>query len=251
VRLSSKVAIVTGAGRGIGRGIAKVLAAEGAGVVVVDINEEDGRETVSEIESAGSQALFVKADMTKQVEVERMVQSTVDHFGKVDILCQNVGIYPAVPLGKMNEADWEKVLATNLKSGFFAVRACVPHMEKQRYGRIVMTSSITGPRTAIPGLAHYAASKAGINGFIKGAAIEFAKSNITVNGVEPGNVMTDELGTQLGNEYVEKAKQRIPMGRLATPEDIAYAVLFLASDEAKYITGQTIIVDGGQTIVET
>ena len=250
MRVSNKVAIVTGSGRGIGRGIAKVLAAEGAKVVVVDINEEDGKATVKQIEGARGHALFIKTDVTNQAAVEAMVQTAAQHYGRIDILCQNVGIYPTTMIREMTEANWEKVLTTNLKSCFFVVKACLPYMEKQKYGRIVVTSSITGPRTAIPGLAHYAASKSGINGCIKGAALEFARNNITVNGVEPGNVLTEELKVQLGEEYIKNAERRIPLGRLASPEDIAYAVLFLASDEAKYITGQTIIVDGGQTIVE-
>jgi 3-oxoacyl-[acyl-carrier protein] reductase len=250
VRLKNKIAIVTGSGRGIGRGIASVLAREGASVAVVDLNEKDGRETVSQIEKTGGQAFFVKTDVTKQSEVEGMVRSTVQRFGRVDILCQNVGIYPSALMRDMTEADWDKVLTVNLKSGFFVVKACLPYMEKQKYGRIVMTSSITGPRTAINGLAHYAASKAGINGFIKAVALEYAKSGVTINGIEPGTVLTEGLVAQLGEEFVKNAEKSIPMGRLATPEDIGRTALFLASDDSEYITGQTIIVDGGQIIIE-
>jgi 3-oxoacyl-[acyl-carrier protein] reductase len=251
-RLAGKVAIVTGAGRGIGAGIARVLGAEGASVVLVDIDEKTGNEMVARISKDGGAAAFVKADLTRQADAERVAAEVRSKYGRIDVLCQNVGIYPPVAFDKMTETDWDLVMNVNLKSAFFILRACLPQMESQQYGKVVVTTSITGPRTAIPGLAHYAASKGGLNGLIKGVALEEAKYNITVNGVEPGSVMTEGvmLQSQLGPVFQQQTVQRIPLKRLATPEDIGKAVLFLASDDSAYITGQTIIVDGGQTIVE-
>ena len=167
------------------------------------------------------------------------------------MLCHNAGIFPSVRIEDMSEADWMHVNDVNLKGTFLTVKACLPAMKKQSYGRIVITSSITGPRTGNPGLAHYAATKAGINGFMRTAAIEFAKHHITINGVEPGNIMTEGMDVQLGADYIRDQEQSIPMGKLGTPEDVGYAALFLASDEAKYITGTTIVVDGGQTLPES
>jgi 3-oxoacyl-[acyl-carrier protein] reductase len=249
-RLDGRVAIVTGSGRGIGRGIAKVLASEGAKVLVVDINDKDARQTANLIRRSAGEASYLKVDVTKPQEVEKMARTATRRYGKIDILCQNVGIYPSTPLDRMTEAEWDRVQSINLKSGFLAVKACLAQMKRQRYGRIVMTSSITGNRTALPGLTHYAASKGGINGFIKAAALELAKDNITVNGIEPGTVLTEGLKEQLSAEWRKEQEKAIPLGRLAQPEEIGYVALFLASDEAAYITGQTIIIDGGQTIVE-
>jgi 3-oxoacyl-[acyl-carrier protein] reductase len=248
-RLDNKAAIVTGAGRGIGTGISNVLAREGAKILVVDIVKDLAKKTAERIQSTGGVAFEFQADVTKYKDMERMALFAIEKFGRIDILCQNVGVYPSVSIEEMTEADWDKVLEVNLKSGFLSVKACLEQMKKQRYGKIVMTSSITGPRTAIPGLAHYAAAKSGINGFIKVAALEFAKYGITINGVEPGTVLTEGL-QGLGPQFVREAEKRIPLGRLAMPEDIGNVVLFLASDESSYITGQTIIVDGGQTLPE-
>lgn len=250
-RLDAKVAIITGSGRGIGRGIAKLFAAEGAKVLVADLDEITGGKTVDEIQKAGGEASFVKVDTSKKPDTENMARAAVERYGRIDILCQNAGIYPEVRIQNMTEADWDNVHAINLKGTFLTVKACLPQMITQKYGKIVVTSSITGPKTGNPGLAHYAATKAGINGFIRTAAIEFAKHNITVNGVEPGNILTEGMKQQLGPEYIRAQEQSIPMGRLGEPEDVAYAMLFLASDESRYITGQTIVVDGGQILPES
>lgn len=250
-RLDEKVAIVTGSGRGIGRAIARVFAAEGAKVLVVDLDEAGGGGTVDEIQKTGGVASSVKADISKKPDTEKMTRTAIERYGRIDILCQNAGIYPEVRIENMTEADWDRVHATNLRGTFLTVKACLPQMKIQKYGRIVITSSITGPKTGNPGLAHYAATKAGINGFIRTAAIEFAKYNITVNGVEPGNILTEGMKIQLGQDYIRAQEQSIPLGKLGEPEDVAYAMLFLASDESKYITGQTIVVDGGQILPES
>ena len=180
-----------------------------------------------------------------------MARAAVERFGRIDMLCQNAGIYPKVRIADMSEADWDRVHAINLKGTFLTVTACLPQMVQQGYGRIVITSSITGPRTGNPGLARYAATKAGINGFIRTAAIEFARHGIPINAVEPGNIMTPGMEDQLGADCIRAQEQSIPMGKLGEPEDIAIAMLFLAGDEAKYITGQTIVVDSGQTLPES
>lgn len=249
-RLAEKVAIVTGAGKGIGKGIARLFASEGAKVVVANRSEKPGRIATGEIQDAGGEAFFIQADISKRADMERMVNETIDHHGRIDILCQNAGVYTDVRIENMTEEDWDEINNINLKGTFLAVKACLPQMIRQNYGRIILTTSITGPRTGIPGQSHYAATKAGMNGFIRSSALEFAKYNITINGVEPGNILTEGLKT-LGENHISKMANSIPLGRLGTPEDVAYAMLFLASDEAAWITGTTIVVDGGQIIPES
>jgi len=250
-RLKGKATIVTGAGKGIGRGIAQVFAAEGAKVLVADIDQRAAQETAEDLGRSGAEAVAVRVDVSKAADAEAMARAAIERFGRIDVLCQNAGIYPEVRIAEMTEADWDHVHAINLKGTFLTVKACLPQMVQQGYGRIVITSSITGPRVGNPGLAHYAATKAGVNGFIRTAAIEFAKQGITINAVEPGNIMTPGMEGQLGADYIRAQEQSIPMGKLGEPEDVAYAMLFLASDEAKYITGQTIVVDGGQILPES
>lgn len=250
-RLEGRVAVITGAAKGIGKGIAQVFAGEGAKVVIADLDDEAGMETAEEIRHAGGEAVFLSVDVTRQVETEKMAQEAINHYGRIDILASNAGIYPHIPIAMMTEADWDRIFNVNLKGAFFAVKAVLPEMIKRNYGRIVFTSSITGPRTAVPGLSHYAATKGGINGFIRGLALELAENNITVNGVEPGNIVTPGVRAQSDDEWIEAEAASIPLHRLGTPEEVGYAELFLASDEASYITGQTIVVDGGQTLPES
>ena len=249
-RLAKKVAIVTGAGKGIGRGVARVFADEGAKVVVVNRSESNGKKTADDIIQAGSEAIFIQADISRKDDVEKMAHEIVQQLGRIDILCANAGIYVTTKIEDMTEESWDKIVDVNLRGTFLTIKACLPQMIAQKYGRIIVTSSITGPRTAIPGHAHYAASKAGVNGLIRGAALDLAKYNITVNGIEPGNILTEGL-KELGDKHVEGMKEAIPLGRLGTPEDIGYAMLFLVSDEAEWITGQTLIVDGGQLLPES
>ena len=179
-----------------------------------------------------------------------MAETALRSFGRIDILCPNAAIFDGAPIESMPEALWDRLLGVNLKGVFLCVQACLPPMKAQKYGRICVTSSITGPKTAIPGMAHYAASKGGINGFIRAAALELAKHGITINGVEPGHVLTPGAEGQYDPEFKKAVESFIPMGRLAQPEDIARAVLFLASDDCAYMTGQTFTVDGGVTLPE-
>jgi 3-oxoacyl-[acyl-carrier protein] reductase len=174
----------------------------------------------------------------------------ISSFGAVDILCHNAGIYPACSIEQMTETAWDQVMATNLKSGLLLVQACLPSMKAQRRGKVVMTSSITGNMTAIPNYSHYGASKAGILGFVRSAAVELAEYGITINAVLPGNVLTPGVQA-LGDDYLAAQVRRIPLGRLASPDDIGHAMLFFASRESDYITGQFLVVDGGQTLPES
>lgn len=248
-RLEGKIAILIGAALGIGKGIAAKLVAEGAELVVGDRNVEAGRATIRELDLPSDR--FVEVDASQETDVERLSAAVLDRFGRIDILVQNAGIYPFSLIGDTSVAQWDHVLAVNLRSAFVATRACLAPMKAQSHGRMIFTSSITGPRVVSHGLAAYASAKAGINGFIKAAALEFAAYGITVNGIEPGNILTEGLQGDRSPAFIESMHRSIPMGRLGLPSDIANAVAFLASDEASYITGTTIIVDGGQTLPES
>jgi 3-oxoacyl-[acyl-carrier protein] reductase len=249
-RLDGKVAIVTGAGRGNGRAIAQVFGQAGARVLVVDRDPAGASQTAEAITSSGGTASAFQADVGRQADNEAMASAAVERYGRLDILCANAGIYPVASVEEITEELWDRVLGINLKSVLFGVKACLPHMKVQGGGRIVVTSSITGPRVSMPGLSHYSASKGGINGFIRSAALELAPHRITLNAVEPGNILTEGIREMNRPEHIEAMARTIPLKRLGDPEDVAYAMLFLASDEAGYITGQSVIVDGGQTLPE-
>jgi 3-oxoacyl-[acyl-carrier protein] reductase len=252
-KLTNKVAIIIGATKGIGNGIAKVFVEEGAKLVVTGRDQTTLDSTVKDLANltqSPDQIVGVVADISKPEDVKRIISSTLDKFGRIDILCQNAGIFPEKKIEDMTGEDWDSVLNTNLKGTFFAVKECLPVMKAQHSGKIVVISSITGPRTGIPGLSHYGASKAGINGFIRAAALECAPYNITINAIEPGNILTEGL-TALGPQYLKTMTEAIPLGRLGSPRDIGLAALYLVSDDAAFVTGQSLIVDGGQTIPES
>jgi 3-oxoacyl-[acyl-carrier protein] reductase len=249
-RFQGKGAIVTGAGRGIGRAIAALLAAEGASVLVADVDDASAASTAAALRAAGGRAEPCRVDVSVAGQVRGMAAAALSHFGRIDILCPNAAVFDCGLIETLPETLWDRLIDVNLKGVFLCVQACLAAMKVQGYGRIVVTSSITGPRTAIPGMAHYAASKGGINGFIRAAALEFAKLGITINGVEPGHVMTPGAEALYDEEFKAAVQASIPLGRFATPEDIGRAVLFLASDDAAYMTGQTFIVDGGVTLPE-
>ena len=249
-RMERKSVIVTGGSKGLGRGIAQVFASEGAKVLVVARNPDAGERTAKEIVDAGGAASFFRADVSNWDDVEAMAKAAAARHGGIDILCSNAGIFPSVRLEEMTEADWDVVSSVNLKGTFLAVKACLPELKKATGGRILLTSSITGPVTGYPGWAHYGATKAGMLGFMRTAAIEIANYDITINAVMPGNIMTEGLD-DVGEDYLRLMERSIPLGKLGDPEDVAYAMLFLASHEANYITGQTLVVDGGQTLPES
>jgi len=248
-RLTGRVALITGAGRGIGAGIAERFVEEGAAVVVADRDGATAEATAARLAGRGT-AIPATGDISRKPDVDAIVARTLARFGRIDVLVQNAGIFPWTLIENTSPEEWDRVLAVNLKGTFLMAQACLPAMKERHYGRMVFTSSITGPRVSAPGNGHYSASKAGINGFIRAAAIEFAGYNVTVNGVEPGNIATEGAAADRSESYIESMKAMIPLGRLGTPRDVANAVLFLASDEAEYITGTTIIVDGGQILPE-
>jgi len=248
-RVAGKIAVVIGAARGIGRAIALRLVEEGARVVIGDSLEREGTATALQL-SRNGEAVFMSVDVADQASVDRLIETTLARFGRIDILVQNAGIYPLTLLPDIPVEEWDRVLAVNLRGCFLAIQACIPAMRAQAYGRIVLTSSITGPRVTSPGHGHYSASKAGINGLIRAAALELAPHGITVNGVEPGNIMTEGVGAHRSAEFVQAMERSVPLGRLGTPREVAHAVLFLTSDEAAYITGTTLIIDGGQILPE-
>jgi 3-oxoacyl-[acyl-carrier protein] reductase len=242
--LTDQVAVVTGGARGIGRGIGSVLAAEGATVVVVDVEAELGETAAAELGGiAGT------ADVTDRASVEAMAARVVDELGRIDIACANAGAYPFANLEELDEQMWNDVMDLNVGGAVRTVQACLPAMRARGYGRIVLTSSITGPITGQPGFAHYGASKAAMLGFMRSAAVELAPTGITINAVMPGNVSTPGFA-DTSDEHQERMLSSIPMRRYAEPEEIGWAVRFLASPEAAYITGQTLIVDGGQVLPE-
>jgi len=240
--LNGKVAVVTGASRGIGRAIAAMLAARGA-LVVAAARGENTQETVESITAAGGRAERATVDVTDAVSVEALIGGVVTGHGRLDILVNNAGITRDQLMLRMKRSDWDEVIATNLTSAFTCAQAAIKPMVKQRSGRIISVSSVVG-QSGNAGQANYAASKAGLIGFSKALARELASRNITVNVVAPGLVETD-----MTRAVTERAKgdwaSQIPLGRIGTPEDIAAAVCFLASDEASYITGHVLAVNGG------
>ena len=241
--------IITGASAGIGRGIAQIFAQEGAKIVAASRNIEAGERLVQEIRDAGGDAIFVVADISRKLDNEKVATAALERFGRIDILIHNAGIFWEVMLDDMTEDDWDRCHNLNLKGTLFSTQAVLPAMKRQKHGRILVTSSITGPKTGMPGFAHYGATKGGVNGFVRNAAVELAPHGITVNAVEPGNILTEGLA-DLGENYLATMTKAIPLGKLGSPKDIAYAMAFLASDEAGWITGQTLTVDGGQTLPE-
>ena len=243
--LAGEVALVTGGAKGIGKGIAKALKQARAKIIIGDIDKEKGKETASELDGE-----FYYLDVTDKEQVQYVVQSIYEKYGKLSILCSNAGIFPQVSIENMTEKDWDKVQNINLKGTFFVAQAALKYMKKQSYGRVIITSSITGPITGFSGWAHYGASKAGQLGFMRSAALEYAKYGITVNAIQPGNILTEGL-IEAGENYMNQMKEIIPVHTLGKPEDIGYAAVFLASREAGFITGQTIVVDGGQVLPET
>jgi acetyl esterase len=245
--LEGRTAVVTGASRGIGRGVARRFAEAGANLVVT-ARTATGLQALCD-ELGPDQVAAAPGDVSNPDDVARAIAVAQDRFGRLDILCHCAGIYPETPIEAMSTGDWHAVLDTNLTSTFLTVRACMPIMRAQGSGRIVLISSITGSLTGYPGLAHYAATKAGMLGFMRSAALELAPDSITINAIGPGSIRTEGLA-DLGADALASMEAYIPLGCLGDPDDIAFAAMFLASDAARYITGQTLVVDGGQTLPE-
>ncbi|MCX8116395.1 MAG: 3-oxoacyl-[acyl-carrier-protein] reductase [Desulfobacterota bacterium] len=243
MELSGKVALVTGAAQGIGRAIALLLAENGADVAISDINIEKAKETAMEVEALGRQALALQANVALWNEVEQMVETIVGRFGRIDILVNNAGITRDRLILRMTEEDWDSVLDVNLKGTFHCTKAALRHMAKQKSGKIVNIASVSG-EMGNPGQANYAASKAGVIGFTKTIAREFASRGINVNAIAPGFIQT-AMTDAIPEKVRETLIRMIPMERLGQPEDVAQAVLFLVSERSRYITGQVLNVNGG------
>lgn len=243
--LENKVAMVTGGAKGIGLGIVEALREAGATVIIADIDTAAGNNSAKAL---GCQ--FVELDVTNQALCQTRIQEVIEQYGRIDILCSNTGISPQATIEEMTEKEWDFMQEVNVKGTFFIVQAALKAMKKQGSGRVIITSSITGNITGFPGWSHYGASKAAQLGFMRSAALEYARFGITVNAVLPGNILTDGLKAQ-GETYLNQMRATIPTHTLGEPKDIGYAAAFLASTEAKYITGQTIIIDGGQILPES
>ncbi len=245
--LKGRVVIVTGGSKGIGKGIARVFAQAGAKLAILSRHADQAEAAAREL---GNGAMGLAGDVTSLASMEAAMGAVAAKMGGLDVLCANAGIFPQARLEDMTSAQWDEVNDTNLKGTFHAVKAAIPYLKKSDQGRIVITSSITGPVTGYPGWTHYGATKAGQLGFMRTACIELAKYGITVNAVMPGNIITEGLAA-MGEEYQRTMAASVPLKRLGTVADIGHAALYFASREAAYVTGQTIIVDGGQILPES
>jgi 3-oxoacyl-[acyl-carrier protein] reductase len=245
--LEGRSVAVTGGSKGIGKGIARVFAQAGAKVAIIARHADAAEKAAQDI---GHGAFGVTGDVTSKASLEKAFAEVARRNGGLDVLCANAGIFPPARLEDMTEAQWDEVVDTNLKGTFFSVQAAVPYLKTSDQGRIVLTSSITGPVTGFPGWTHYGATKAGQLGFMRTACMELAKYGITVNAVMPGNILTEGL-IEMGEAYQQSMANSVPLGKLGTVDDIGHAALYFASKEAGYVTGQSIIVDGGQILPES
>jgi 3-oxoacyl-[acyl-carrier protein] reductase len=247
ISLAGRSVVITGASRGIGRGIARVFSRAGANLVLVARGQQGLDAVVGELDA--SRSFAVAGDVRSAQDLRRAVQAARERFGRLDAFCHVAGVYPEGAIEDIDPAEWHQVIDTNLTSTLLVTKECIPVMREQNYGRIVLISSITGVRTGFPGLSAYSASKAGMLGFMRTAALELAPFQVTINAIEPGSIRTEGLDG-LGQDKIASMIKNIPLGSLGEPEDVAYTALFLASDGARFITGQTVVVDGGQTLPE-
>lgn len=250
-RLANKVALITGASKGIGRAIAKLFAQEGAKVVLNYVSDDNAAQSsASEIRAFGGSVTLFKGDVSKKADMLALAAVALEQYDRIDILCANAGIYPLSRLEEISEAEWDRVQDVNLKGTFLAVQACLPQMMAQRYGRIVVISSTTGLFTSLPLEVHYGASKAGQVGFVRSAALPLARHKITINAILPGYIRTEGMEESASQEWLSRLTKHVPLQRLGEPFEVAQGALFLAGDEAAYITGQTITIDGGLVVPE-
>jgi 3-oxoacyl-[acyl-carrier protein] reductase len=248
--LSGKRALVTGAGRGIGAAIVTRLAEAGAEVIAANRTVSHAKELAAALSVRGLKVAALTFDDLSRQGLKSLVDGVASN-GSLDILVHNAGGCPWSSLEELDEAKLEAALALNLTACFWLTQAAIPHLRARGGGRILITSSVTGPRAAMVGASHYAAAKAGVNGFIRNAALELARDAITVNGVEPGFIAKPGRGALGSAEAMAKIAEDVPLGHMGEADDVAFAMLYLASREAKYVTGQTIVVDGGALLPET
>jgi 3-oxoacyl-[acyl-carrier protein] reductase len=248
--ITGRSVVVTGGTKGIGKGIARVFAGAGANVVITGRNDELGAQAVADLSTLAGTVTFARGDVAERDDCQRVIGEAVERNGGLDVLCANAGIFPQVRLTDLTARDIDEIFATNVKGCMLSVQAALPALRASGRGRVILTSSITGPQSGFPGWSHYGATKAAQLGFLKSAAIELAPMQITMNAVLPGNVETEGLA-ELGPGYRKAMEDSVPQGRLGTVDDIGNACLFFASDEASYVTGQALTIDGGQMLPES
>ena len=248
MRLENKVALISGGARGIGAAIAGILAGEGAKIVIGDVLEEEGRRTAAEINESGGGCFFIRLDVTSEADWEQAVGEAITRFGKLDILVNNAGISARGTVEETSEADWTRTMDINVKGAFLGTRQVIPFMKTGGGGSIINISSGAGiaPQPGTSGA--YAASKGAVRIFSKSTAVQYAQDNIRCNSVHPGPIETDMLrATRPDADNLEAMLGRVPLGRFGRPEEIAYGVLYLASDESSFVTGSELVIDGGRT----
>lgn len=248
--LEGRSVIVTGGSRGIGRGIAACFARVGCNVLIASRDTTAAQDTITALQELPGSVSHVSVEISDPDQCRTMAETAVERHGAIDILCSNAGIFPTSKLATMTPDELSRVMSVNFFGTVYSVQACAEELKKSRAGRIVITSSITGPITGFPGWSHYGASKSAQLGFMRTAAMEFAPSGVTVNAIQPGNIATEGLDG-MGEEYLRQMTEAIPHGHLGAVEDIGNAALFFASEEAGYITGQSLVVDGGQILPES
>lgn len=244
---AGQTVLVTGGAQGIGRSIVEGFAASGARVLIADLQVQPAQALARELQSQGREVQALAIDLADEAAIAALLGG----LERLDILVHNAGYFPLTPFAEITPAILQRTLAVNLSALFWMTQGALPLFELRGKGCVLVTSSVTGPRVAYPGLSHYAASKAGVNGFIRSAALELARRGVRVNGVEPGMIRTPAMGNLGDTTLGADIAHGVPLGRLGEPGDIAAAMLFLASEAASYITGQTIVVDGGATLPET